>query len=82
MLFEAHAPANLAFIKYMGKACDIKNIPINPSLSWTLNHFVSTVQLEIRKTSQQKDIYLNTKNQVKIIFHLLRKKIFKTFRVS
>ena len=63
MLFEAHAPANLAFIKYMGKACDIKNTPINPSLSWTLNHFVSTVQLEIRKTSQQKDIYINTKNQ-------------------
>ena len=66
MLFEAQAPANLAFIKYIGKTCDIKNIPINPSLSWTLNHFISTVQLELREKSQQKDIYLNTKNQDKL----------------
>ena len=63
MLFEAYAPANLAFIKYMGKACDKENIPINPSLSWTLNHLVSTVQLELRENNQQKDIYLNTKDQ-------------------
>ena len=63
MLFEAKASANLAFIKYMGKSCDIENTPINPSLSWTLNHLVSTVQLELKEENQQTDIYFNPKDQ-------------------
>ena len=63
MLFKAQASANLAFIKYMGKSCDVENTPINPSLSWTLNHLVSTVQLELREESQQIDIYLNPEAQ-------------------
>ena len=63
MLFEALAPANLAFIKYMGKTCDIENIPINPSLSWTLHHLVSTVQLELREKYQEEDIYFNPEDR-------------------
>ena len=63
MLFEAQAPANVAFIKYMGKTCDIKNTPINPSLSWTLNHLVSTVQLELREKYQERDIFFNQEDQ-------------------
>ena len=61
MLFEAQAPANLAFIKYIGKASEITNTPTHPSLSWTLNHLISHVQLEFRK-KQQPDIYLPFKN--------------------
>ena len=76
MLFEARAPANLAFIKYMGKVCDVKNAPVNPSLSWTLDHFVSTVQLEIRDASQQKDIYLNIKDQSQSSFSSKAKERF------
>ena len=61
MLFEAQAPANLAFIKYMGKASDRVNTPFHPSLSWTLNHLMSAVQLELRK-KQKTDIYLPFKD--------------------
>lgn len=42
----ATAPANIALIKYMGKKEDSQNIPINPSLSYTLNHLLSNVVLE------------------------------------
>ena len=37
-------PSNLALIKYMGKKP--KNQPINPSLSYTLNHLVTGVKIE------------------------------------
>ena len=33
----AHAPANIALIKYMGKDDQATNLPANPSLSFTLN---------------------------------------------
>ncbi len=62
MNFQAQAPANLAFIKYMGKASDRENTPTHSSLSWTLDHLTSTVQLEINKTSQQ-DIFLASQSQ-------------------
>lgn len=42
----AKAPANIALIKYMGKTDPQKNIPANPSLSYTLNHLHSNVSLE------------------------------------
>lgn len=37
-------PSNIALIKYMGKTKD--NLPINPSLSYTLEHLISGVELE------------------------------------
>ncbi len=40
------APANIALIKYMGKADSEKNLPGNPSLSYTLNDLLSNVSLE------------------------------------
>ena len=43
----AHAPANIALIKYMGKDDQATNIPANPSLSFTLNQLKSTVSLEL-----------------------------------
>jgi diphosphomevalonate decarboxylase len=45
MQWFAQAPANIALIKYMGKIEDTKNLPINSSLSYTLNNLLSSVQL-------------------------------------
>ena len=42
----AHAPANIALIKYMGKDDHNTNLPANPSISYTLNHLKSSVSLE------------------------------------
>ncbi|MBS0358963.1 MAG: diphosphomevalonate decarboxylase [Proteobacteria bacterium] len=42
----AEAPSNIALIKYMGKEDPAKNIPINASLSYTLNDLLSFVELE------------------------------------
>lgn len=46
MHWVAHAPANIALIKYMGKKDENANNPDNSSLSYTLNNLLSTVKLE------------------------------------
>jgi diphosphomevalonate decarboxylase len=46
MQVRAEAPANLALVKYMGKNSTVGNVPMNPSLSFTLNHLKSVVELE------------------------------------
>lgn len=46
MQWFAQAPSNIALIKYMGKKDVDKNIPINRSLSYTLNKLLSSVVLE------------------------------------
>lgn len=46
MQWFAQAPANIALIKYMGKRDEEKNIPANPSLSYTLNNLLTNVKLE------------------------------------
>lgn len=48
-MIEASAPSNIALIKYMGKEAD--NIPANPSLSYSLPHLLTKVQLEISSES-------------------------------
>ncbi len=60
MIWTQTAPSNIALIKYMGKiehastaetgAPRAKNIPTNTSLSFTLPHLLSYVQLEHDKT--------------------------------
>lgn len=45
MQWFAQAPANIALIKYMGKKNSLKNLPDNPSLSFTLNNLLSSVRL-------------------------------------
>lgn len=42
-MWKAQAPSNIALIKYMGKSEG--NRPANASLSYTLNHFVTEVQI-------------------------------------
>lgn len=55
MQWFAQAPSNIALIKYMGKKDDEHNIPINSSLSYTLNNLQSSVLLE--KQSGKKDFW-------------------------
>lgn len=40
------APANIALIKYMGKENTPLNLPMNASLSYTLPHLLTTVEIE------------------------------------
>ncbi|MEO7164457.1 MAG: hypothetical protein ABI041_16165, partial [Bdellovibrionia bacterium] len=40
------APSNIALIKYMGKEDAVLNLPTNPSLSMTLNHLRTWVEIE------------------------------------
>lgn len=51
--FEASAPANIAFIKYMGKTNTTDNLPTNSSLSWTLDDLRTTVR--IREINEPQD---------------------------
>lgn len=46
MQWFAQAPSNIALIKYMGKKDSSSNIPINPSISYTLHNLLSSVMLE------------------------------------
>ena len=55
MQWFAQAPSNIALIKYMGKKDSEQNIPINPSLSYTLNNLLSSVMLE--QHSGKKDFW-------------------------
>ncbi len=45
--WSAKAPSNIALIKYMGKKDENLNIPKNSSLSYTLPHLLTKVELEI-----------------------------------
>src|SRR4051812_32507033 len=46
MKWQASAPSNIALIKYMGKTADGTNTGTNPSLSMTLPHLLSHVEIE------------------------------------
>ena len=87
MYWLAHAPANIALIKYMGKKDNHSNSPDNPSISYTLNELISTVRLE--KTSSKKDIWepliipggienfvLSAEGQKRFLNHLVRIKAY------
>lgn len=46
-LWQAKMPSNIALIKYMGKKDVDRNIPANHSISWTLDHLCTEVQVEV-----------------------------------
>lgn len=46
MIIQTSAPSNIALIKYMGKLDSLQNRPTNRSLSLTLEHLRTYVQLE------------------------------------
>lgn len=54
MKFQASAPSNIALIKYMGKRLN-GNLPINSSLSLTLEHLRTTVKLELSNSDEFDD---------------------------
>lgn len=51
-MWEASAPSNIALIKYMGKKTG-GNIAVNSSLSWTLEHLRTFVQIEPLKGAEK-----------------------------
>jgi len=53
MKWQASAPANIALIKYMGKSSAANNLPANISLSYTLEHLRSFVELELNNNLTQ-----------------------------
>jgi len=48
-IWKAKSPSNIALIKYMGKTDVNSNRPANPSLSYTLGHLNSFVELSVNK---------------------------------
>ncbi|MGL5742768.1 MAG: diphosphomevalonate/mevalonate 3,5-bisphosphate decarboxylase family protein [Legionella sp.] len=87
MYWLAHAPANIALIKYMGKKDASSNEPDNASMSYTLNGLISTVRLETM--SSKKDIWepliipggieqltLSVEGQKRFLDHLSRMKAY------
>ena len=67
MEWIATAPANLALIKYAGKASDKNNWPLNASLSYTLDHLISTVRITEIKASQDKWQFLKDPEKANLI---------------
>lgn len=54
-MWSATAPSNIALIKYMGKKDVALNLPDNPSLSYTLPHLVTKVEIE--KSDLNEDLW-------------------------
>ena len=52
--WQAVAPSNIALIKYMGKTDAAKNRPTNTSLSYTLPHLRTVVELEVINETQDR----------------------------
>lgn len=82
MRWFAQAPANIALIKYMGKKDGEKNIPDNPSLSYTLNNLLSDVMLEVHNgpvdvwESLSPTFTLSTAAQERFLRHLANLKAY------
>jgi diphosphomevalonate decarboxylase len=53
--WSATAPSNIALIKYMGKKDVSLNLPDNPSLSYTLPHLITKVEIE--KSDLDEDVW-------------------------
>ncbi len=54
-IWRASAPSNIALIKYMGKVDSLGNHPSNSSLSYTLDHLQSYVELKLVNLTQDVD---------------------------
>lgn len=90
MHWFAHAPANIALIKYMGKKDEKSNLPDNASLSYTLEHLVTTVKLEVIGGSKDSwepldipggaSLKLSVEAQKRFIRHLERMKAYFNYR--
>jgi diphosphomevalonate decarboxylase len=66
-------PSNIALIKYMGKINSAQNLPTNASLSYTLNHLLTTVTLtpiDADQDSWDDDVMLNAQEKQRFLQHL------------
>lgn len=50
-VWKSSAPSNIALIKYMGKVPGVTNQTVNPTLSYTLKHLVSDVEISLSHDS-------------------------------
>ncbi len=81
-IWVAEAPSNIALIKYMGKTEKSGNRPTNGSLSYSLDHLRTRVELSLRPDGQAGDqwaplnrqgwqpLTLSTKGQERFLKHL------------
>jgi diphosphomevalonate decarboxylase len=87
MSWSAHAPSNIALIKYMGKKPNSANLPDNPSLSYTLNNLQTHVSMESitgsldiwEPLSDQAGclpLHLNDASQLRYLAHLAKLKAY------
>ncbi len=82
MTWSASAPANIALIKYMGKAKG-KNIPLNSSLSLTLNHLTTQVQLDkSSKTKVETQGEVELSNEGRLRFEKFFKFLCEQFKIK
>jgi diphosphomevalonate decarboxylase len=80
MQWFASAPSNIALIKYMGKEKNGRNLPANPSLSYTLSNLLTHVELvlipgvndlwEPLEMPGAMPLELNEKSQARFLMHL------------
>ena len=64
MKSTAIANSNIAFVKYWGKKNSIKNIPMNPSISMTLDENVSTkTTVELSDKYNKDGFFLDNEKQ-------------------
>ncbi|OQW53645.1 MAG: hypothetical protein A4S09_07005 [Proteobacteria bacterium SG_bin7] len=63
MKWQASAPSNIALIKYMGKLGTQGNLSSNSSLSYTLNHLQTFVEIEPHHEPQDSWLPLELPNQ-------------------
>lgn len=92
MNWFAQAPSNIALIKYMGKQDEENNIPMNPSLSFTLNQLLTSVSLESQSyphdtwealhISGDKPFLLSALAQTRYLKHLERLKTYFNYKGS
>lgn len=57
-IWRSSAPSNIALIKYMGKIEGLGNQPTNSSLSYTLDHLQTYVELRLKPLSEKADSWL------------------------
>jgi diphosphomevalonate decarboxylase len=89
MKWLASAPANIALIKYMGKTDTRNNIPTNASLSYTLDHLRSFVEIEVYSGFEDRwepllnetnsSLQLDKAGQVRYLKHLAQLKQYFGF---
>ena len=63
MKWQASAPSNIALIKYMGKIANSGNVSTNPSISYTLDHLRTFIELEKKNGDDDTWEPLSVKNQ-------------------